>query len=123
ERVYNPRLELAAVAARTSLPGLVDGLARLRLDFELSTMAPDLLRCIFGPDPYRAPPFDPGVLPWPVVDLARSLYEDPAFDRLAILGDALEEAGCAPEAAIRHCRDGGPHARGCWVVDLVLGKS
>jgi hypothetical protein len=42
--------------------------------------------------------------------------------RLAILADALLDAGCDNKALIRHCRGGGPHVRGCWVIDLVLGK-
>jgi hypothetical protein len=54
--------------------------------------------------------------------VARGIYEDRAFDRLPILADALEEAGCTREAILSHCRGPGPHVRGCWVVDLVLGK-
>jgi hypothetical protein len=56
------------------------------------------------------------------VKLAQGIYDDEAFDRLGILADALEEAGCADERILRHCREGGVHVRGCWVVDLVLGK-
>ena len=44
-------------------------------------------------------------------------------DRLAVLADALEEAGCENEDILQHLRGPGPHVRGCWVVDLVLGKS
>jgi hypothetical protein len=43
--------------------------------------------------------------------------------RLAVLSDALEEAGCTDEAILHHLRSPGPHVRGCWVLDLVLGKS
>ena len=45
---------------------------------------------------------------------------DPA--RLAVLSDALEEAGCPDETLLAHLRSPGPHVRGCWVLDLVLGK-
>lgn len=45
---------------------------------------------------------------------------DPA--RLVVLADALEEAGCTEEALLRHMRSPGPHVRGCWAVDLILGK-
>ena len=44
-------------------------------------------------------------------------------DRLAILADALEDAGCTNADVLDHCRGAGPHVRGCWVVDLLLGKS
>jgi hypothetical protein len=57
-----------------------------------------------------------------VVGLARAIYEDRAFDRLPILADALMDAGCEDESILSHCRGQGPHVRGCWVVDLVLGK-
>ena len=53
------------------------------------------------------------------LDLARTIYEDRAFDLMPILGDALEEAGCTDGDILRHCRNGGMHARGCWVVDQV----
>jgi hypothetical protein len=55
--------------------------------------------------------------------LANSIYTDGSFDRLPILGDALEEAGCTDTALLSHCRSDGPHVRGCWVVDLILGKT
>lgn len=45
---------------------------------------------------------------------------DPA--RLAVLSDALEEAGCAEAALLTHLRSPGPHVRGCWALDLVLGR-
>jgi hypothetical protein len=57
-----------------------------------------------------------------VVGLARAIYADRAFERLPILADALEEAGCDNRAVLDHCRGPGPHARGCWVVDLILER-
>jgi len=54
--------------------------------------------------------------------LVTSNYEERAFDRMPILADALEEAGCDSCDALTHCRGPGPHIRGCWVVDLILGK-
>jgi len=42
---------------------------------------------------------------------------------MPILADALEDAGCTDAAILEHCRGPGPHVRGCWVVDLILGKS
>jgi hypothetical protein len=56
-----------------------------------------------------------------VPKLAQGIYEERAFDRLPILADALEDAG-GDEALIAHLHSPGPHARGCWVVDLLLAK-
>jgi hypothetical protein len=66
---------------------------------------------------------DPRWLTPNVTDLAHTIYEERAFDRLPILADALMDAGCADEAILSHCRSEGPHVRGCWVVDLILGKN
>lgn len=57
-----------------------------------------------------------------VVALARGVYAERAFDRLPILADALEEAGCDHPPVLNHCRGGSPHVRGCWVVDLLACK-
>jgi hypothetical protein len=54
--------------------------------------------------------------------LAASIYDERAWQRLPILGDALEDAGCGDDALLSHLRSPGPHARGCWALDLVLGK-
>lgn len=58
-----------------------------------------------------------------VVALAAGIYANRGFDRLPILADALDDAGCASPDVLTHCRSAGPHARGCWVVDLLLGKT
>jgi hypothetical protein len=57
-----------------------------------------------------------------VVSLALGVYSDRAFDRLPILADALEEAGATGDI-LSHLRTPGPHVRGCWALDLILGKS
>jgi hypothetical protein len=57
-----------------------------------------------------------------VPKLAQTIYEEGAFDRLPILADALEEAGCDDADILSHCREPGAHVRGCWVLDLLLGK-
>ncbi|QDU20371.1 hypothetical protein ETAA1_23230 [Urbifossiella limnaea] len=51
------------------------------------------------------------------------MYESRDFAPMPVLADALEDAGCADNDILAHCRGDGPHVRGCWVVDLVLGKS
>ena len=57
-----------------------------------------------------------------MVKLARSIYEERAFDRLPVLADALEDAGCTDAIILGHCRGPGVHVRGSWVIDLLLGK-
>jgi len=81
-----------------------------------------LLRCIAG-NPFRPVAFDPACRTSTIVALAEGIYADRAFDRLPILADALEDAGCGHPYVLAHCRGDGPHARGCWVVDVVLGKA
>lgn len=56
------------------------------------------------------------------VSLAQAIYDDRDFALMPILADALEEAGCQQEEILRHCREPGTHVRGCWCVDLLLGK-
>ncbi len=81
-----------------------------------------LLRDIIG-NPFRKPPrVKPEWFSETVVALAAGIYSERAFDRMPILADALEDAGCDNNDILNHCRVEGPHARGCWVVDLILGK-
>jgi hypothetical protein len=81
----------------------------------------DLLRCVFG-NPFKKPEFPKKWRTETVTALATAIYADHAFDRLPILADALEEAGCDDPAMLGHLRGSGPHCRGCWVLDLALGK-
>jgi hypothetical protein len=76
---------------------------------------------LFG-NPFRPLAFDSRWRTADVLGLARGIYEDRAFERLSLLADALMDAGCDSEDTLSHCRGPGPHVRGCWVVDLVLGK-
>jgi hypothetical protein len=80
----------------------------------------DLLRDIFNP--FHPDALDPRWVTSDVLGLAQGIYDDRMFDRLPILADALTDAGCNDEAILSHCRSDGPHVRGCWTVDLVLGK-
>jgi hypothetical protein len=66
--------------------------------------------------------FDPRWRTSDVVGIARGIYDDLAFERMPILADALMDAGCEDEQIIGHCRGHGPHVKGCWLVDLVLGN-
>ena len=85
------------------------------------TFRSDLLRCIFG-NPFQKPAFSKKWRSETVTALATGIYEEHAFDRLPILADALEEAGCDEPTMLSHLRGPGPHCRGCWVLDLALGK-
>ncbi len=83
-----------------------------------------LVRDVFG-NPFRPAAADPAWQTWhagTIPRLAEGIYQERAFDRLPVLADALEEAGCADPAILAHCREPGEHVRGCWVVDLLLGK-
>ncbi|AWM42428.1 hypothetical protein C1280_28495 [Gemmata obscuriglobus] len=80
------------------------------------------MRCIFG-NPFRPVAFAPEWRTSTAVALAQGMYESRDFSAMPILADALQDAGCDNDAMLDHCRDPeGVHARGCWVVDLVLGK-
>lgn len=74
---------------------------------------------------FHSPHMDDAWLAWndgAVRKAARAIYDGRAFDRVPLLADALEEAGCADAAILGHCRGDGEHVRGCWVVDLALGN-
>ena len=57
-----------------------------------------------------------------VLRIATGIYEERAFERLPVLADALLDSGCEDEDLIAHCRSAGPHIRGCFAVDSILGK-
>jgi hypothetical protein len=90
-----------------------------------------LLRCVIG-NPFRLIAVDASWRTWNgglVVALAQAAYEDRqlplgllAPDRLAVLADALEDAGCRDAGLTEHLRGPGPHVRGCWVIDRLLAK-
>jgi hypothetical protein len=81
-----------------------------------------IARDIFG-NPFRPVKIDNRWLTSTVIDLASAIYAERAFDRMGVLCDALMDAGCNSDEIIAHCRASGPHVRGCWVIDLLLGKS
>ncbi len=119
--------EAARMAAWEAAKALVRGrgIPWERADYDRMTIQrelADLVRCIFG-NPFRPVAADPAWRTSTVVGLAAAVYADRAFDRLLILADALEDAGCDHPDVLAHCRTHPEHARGCWVVDLILGKS
>jgi hypothetical protein len=84
--------------------------------------AVSVIHDLFG-NPLRRVTFDPAWRTDTAVSLARQMYESRDFFLMPILADALQDAGCEHGDILDHCRDpNGTHVRGCWVVDLVLGK-
>jgi hypothetical protein len=84
------------------------------------------LLCHIIGNPFRPVRLDPSCLTSTVTStvtsLATAIYQERAFDRLPILADALEDSGCGSQEVLSHLRGGGEHTRGCWALDLVLGK-
>jgi hypothetical protein len=84
-----------------------------------------LLRCLFG-NPFQPSPRLPGpVLAWNdglLPRLARAIYDERRWHDLPLLADALLDTGCTDECLLHHCRSDGEHARGCFAVDVILGR-
>jgi hypothetical protein len=95
--------------------------SKVPLKQENSALLRRLAHDIFS-SAFRPVAFDPRWRTSDAVGLARGIYEERAFERMPLLADALMDAGCNSEPILEHCRSAGPHVRGCWVVDLVLGK-
>lgn len=96
-----------------------DDEANRRSEVERSAQV-ELFRDLVG-NPFRPLVVESTWLTSEVIALAREIYDERAFDRLPQLVTALEQQGCLLEDLIGHCREGGEHARGCWVVDGLLG--
>jgi hypothetical protein len=104
------------------LAGTQAGYARGRRKEQLYRA--DLLRCLFGPLPFRRVLLKRAWRTPAVVALARGIYEERRFEHMPVLADAVEEAGCGNQMILRHLSQPGQvHARGCWCLDTVLGRS
>jgi hypothetical protein len=131
-----PSLQSVGDAAARTAAGTRDshntGGWELTYTSELSEQS-QLLRDVFGNPFIPQPIIDPTWLTCnngTVKELALAAYEERALPsghldghRLAVLADALEDAGCNDAVLLEHLRGPGPHARGCFAVDLLLGKS
>ena len=91
------------------------------VNFVLDLLLFNLFREVFG-NPFRPVTFSPEWRTDTAVSLAQQMYESRDFGAMPILADALQDAGCTSDDVLNHCHGAGPHVRGCWVVDLVLGK-
>jgi hypothetical protein len=144
------RLDLARLAAQYAMKGSADraawlaahsfgfgswvfGYTRERIAVETAVHAAastpwqlrsqcGILRDFVGPLLFRSVSLNPSWFTSTVTSLAQSIYTDRSFDQLPILADALEEQGCTDAELLRHLRSAGPHVRGCWALDAVLGK-
>jgi hypothetical protein len=115
----------AAARAAADAPAMIDEQPGGRTGYaeykaELAEQA-DLLRDIFG-NPFQSLEIQLEWLTSDVIALAHGIYSDRAFDRMPILADALQDAGCDDDDILNHCREAREHVRGCWVVDLLLSK-
>jgi hypothetical protein len=127
-RNHGPFLSLAVGAASDYALTALNGeyvscysLNHSRVD-EIEQYLAHLLRDIFG-NPFQPVSFSPDWRTDTAVSLARQMYDSREFGAMPILADALQDAGCDSEDILNHCRDANQvHVRGCWVVDLVLGK-
>jgi hypothetical protein len=85
----------------------------------------DILRELFG-NPFKPVTVDRSWLRWnggTVLTLAAEVYAEGGFDRLPLLADSLEDAGCSETSLLGHLRGPDAHARGCWSVDLLLARN
>jgi hypothetical protein len=122
-RTYPPEAAEHIFAATQASAGLAASTAEGEQHFQ----AP-LLRDVVG-NPFRPVTVDPVSITSTVTNLAGAAYEECALpsgeldpDRLAVLADALGDAGCSSDLLLEHLRAPGPHVRGCWVLDLILAK-
>ncbi len=127
------QLDLSEIARATASPSLWDWFNRPHplanyhrpsVDYPFWRPLPahcGLIRDIFG-NPFRPIALDPSWRTEAVAALAEGIYADKAFERMPVLADALEDAGCSHEDILSHCRGDGPHVKGCWVVDLLTGR-
>ena len=110
-----------AIAARNAARSAQAGAVTLATEADELVAQANLLREIFG-NPFRPLSVDPSWLTPSVVNLAQTIYDDRAFDRMPELADALEKADCTNDEILGHCRGSCPHVRGCLVVDILLGR-
>lgn len=114
--------------ARLTLEGSIDlweaAYASSSINPKIKNRQVAILRDIVG-NPFHPVFINPSWLTWndgTVFRMARSIYNERSLDGLPILADALVESGCTDQDILIHCRGTGPHVRGCWVLDLILGN-
>jgi hypothetical protein len=126
QRPGQPALAFAATAARRALTTprrAYEQAARATGSGEAAERLAQcrILRDLFG-NPFRPVVSEPAWATREVIAIATEVYQADEFRHTGVLADALEDAGCAEPELLRHLRGRGPHFRGCWAVDLVVGK-
>jgi hypothetical protein len=111
----------AAAAGATKLAARLAGAAGRPASKRERAAQCALLRDVFG-NPFAVAVMDLSWLTSTVVAVAQAIYAERAFERMPILADALEDAGCTDQEILAHCRGPGPHVLGCWLLDLLLDK-
>ncbi len=114
-------MECAAFARSAAARYARSGKSQTTIEAAEQEAQAQLLRDIVG-NPFEPVWTDPVWLTEDVVDQARNTYDGRTFGRLPALADALEDAGCESAELLGHLRGPEPHARGCWALDLILGK-
>jgi hypothetical protein len=112
---------MAVMSCTETLCRAADRESRIAVSRQATRRHLCLIRDVFG-NPFRPATFFPEWQTDTALSLARQMYESCDFSAMPILADALQDAGCDSAEILDHCRGPGPHVRGCWVVDLVLGK-
>ena len=123
EQVHTAAAEAEAKAAMRSVTSRWDEVWDDNRAAAMRAQA-DLLREVIG-NPFRPVIVDPDWLTWAngtVRRIAHDIYEEGRFAELPVLADALEDAGCAHAGLLAHCRSEEEHVRGCWAVDLLVGR-
>jgi hypothetical protein len=123
----HPLIVQAIVATLRNYPivaatSCLSALKQFDLDLEIAPMNLGLVVRELVGNPFRPITLNPSWLTSNVLALANGIYSEKAFDRMPILADALQDAGCDNEDILQHCRGEGVHVRGCWLVDLLLAN-
>jgi hypothetical protein len=116
--------EAALARQKAAGRGRADAWTAAQVQREERRWLADLLRDLFG-NPFRPASIPESVRAWnggTVVKLARAIYDGRRFSEMPVLADALEEAGSTDVDVLAHCRGGGEHVLGCWVVDALLDR-
>jgi hypothetical protein len=117
-------LSFSAIGAARQAAGLINT-ALENMDLDTDDDEPKfqakLLRDILG-NPFRDVTIDPACMGGEIRTLAQAIYDQRAFDRMPELLNTLIGSGRTDQDILVHCTPGGEHARGCWVIDLLIGK-